>query len=203
MKIPVGMLALLSKPKEPVNDTVAAKPPSDSKAVDKPTQASASRNENVVTTDAPRPAMVEQPRLLDSKPTGPAASASDANAEEKSPVDKFRESLDQLDSLLTKDFDAISLALSRDIVKRVMIELRTNPEFNGIVQDGDVRNIFIFLRRAVDRAKDSGTEKVEKKVKRAKKAGAVVINMPDSLDALSGFDTGGIDALLGLGKPKK
>lgn len=203
VKIPVGMLSLLQKKPE-VKDDSSSKAQAPVAKAHEPVASPLSNPVPSVTGSAVDGGTAQGARPADVVSTQVVGDAgvSAASEAEKTPAQKFRESLDQLDSLLTKDFDAVSLALSRDVVKRVMIELRTFPEFNGIVQDNDVKNIFIFLRRAVEGAKESGTEKKDKKVAKAKKAGAIVVNVPDSLEMLGNFDTSKLEAILGIGKKK-
>lgn len=203
VKIPAGMLSLLQKKPE-VKDDSSSKTQAPVQAA--PAQVASPLSNPVPTVQGSTVdgGVTEGARSTDLAHTQVVGDAgvNTASEAEKTPAQKFRESLNHLDSLLTKDFDAVSLALSRDVVKRVMIELRTFPEFNGIVQDNDVKNIFIFLRRAVEGAKESGTEKKDKKVAKAKKAGAIVVNVPDSLEMLGNFDTSKLEAILGIGKKK-
>lgn len=113
----------------------------------------------------------------------------------------FRKRLDDLDSLMAGHLGQVELALARGIVKQTMIEMRTFPEYAGIVEDGDVRNIFIFLRRAVETAKVEGATVKEKKTRKAVKESAIDFSkMPSGIDMLGSMDTDSINAIMGVKK---
>jgi len=134
----------------------------------------------------------------------PASAPSENKTQESTPVN-FREALDKLDGLMSQEFDAILVAAARDIVKRTMIELREYPEYAGIVTDGDVRNVMIFLNRTVQTAKESVTIAADKKRKSTAKKNRVQIDanmasLPLNLDALGNFDASAVDDVFGFKK---
>lgn len=111
----------------------------------------------------------------------------------------FRTLLDQFQKQMEGEVDAITLGFARSCVKRIMIELKENPEYDGILTDTDVRGIFMFLRQTVTYAAAQGTQKVEKKVKREAKKASIVIDIPD-ISALGNLNTDNMNELLGIGK---
>lgn len=195
VKIPAGMLSLMSKNKKPAS-AVGTLPELDSalKTLLPPAESEAESLEPV------------SPGPMDSVETEveSAAQVPEAENQGKSSAEEFRKALDQLDKYCATEFDPVSLAMSRDIVKRVMLELREFPEYAGIVQDGDVRNLFVFLRRTAAIARlDQGKRKETAKKKEPKiKIGklAQLGATPISLDGLGGMDTSMIDSVLGLKK---
>lgn len=202
MKIPEGMLSLLAKKVTP-NVTPATSAQTNPQTTPQVAPATANTGTNPemgtqlrATEGAGEPAPATPGTSNQLVPAGTNQVAAEP-AGNPDPSVAFRDALDRLDSLLAQDFDPVSLALSRGIVKRVMQELQTYPEFNGIVQDRDVRNVFVFLRRAVDQAQILGSEKSEKKEKRTRKEKAITIKLPDSLDMLGSLD---VDAILGIKK---
>lgn len=86
-------------------------------------------------------------------------------------ADKVRELCDEFDAALgeSDDVDNFDLPLLRDYVARLMITLKTHPEFKEVMIDKDTRNIFRFIRatrtEAVEEAEKKGVKKARKTVK--------------------------------------
>lgn len=85
--------------------------------------------------------------------------------------ENFQDVLDNLDGLMKKDQGEIDFHLGhiRNYVQRIMVDLRTNPEYDGLIIDRDVHNIMAFLQRTKSQAEITIGNKVEKAAKRAAK----------------------------------
>ena len=89
------------------------------------------------------------------------------------PMD-FKELLDSFDAAMVRDkgITDFNLDLSRAYVKRIMVDLKENPEFDGLMIDRDVHNIMTFIRAVHERARIGVVEKKEKAATKTKKVPA-------------------------------
>lgn len=85
--------------------------------------------------------------------------------------ENFQDVLDTFDGLMKRDQGEIDFNLGhiRNYVQRIMTDLRTNPEYDGLIIDRDVHNIMAFLQRTKAQAEISIGSKVEKAAKKAAK----------------------------------
>lgn len=83
----------------------------------------------------------------------------------------FQQKLDFFDELMSRDQGSLDFNLNRarDFVKKIMIELKENPEYDGMIIARDVHNIIAFQRRLKDAAQATISTKVEKAAKKAAK----------------------------------
>lgn len=81
--------------------------------------------------------------------------------------ENFQEVLDKFDALLIRDngVTEINVVHLRDYVKRIFVDLRDNPEYDGLIIDRDVKNIIGFMRAVKGQAQELAVEKKEKKAK--------------------------------------
>lgn len=88
------------------------------------------------------------------------------------PVD-FKELLDRFDTLLKRDtgINDFNIDMIRAYVKRIMMDLREHPEYDGLVIDRDVRNVIAFIRSTKEKAIEAASEKKEKSEKKKANAG--------------------------------
>lgn len=88
----------------------------------------------------------------------------------------FQEILDRFDSIMSReavgDLD-VNLPKLRDYVKKIMTELKENPEYDNLIIDRDVHNIFKFLRRIKSEAQQIQSTKAAKAETRSKKPKAI------------------------------
>lgn len=215
IKLPADMLSMFAKPQP--------KPPSESvteiihAATDKAAKESAQAAQSEAQATPPssagngsvdesksRPA-VGEPAVAARTPEEPKQLQDLAalNTSAKLGADGFRKLLDDLDAQMKEQLTDLSLGLARNMVKRTMIELREFPEYAGIVKDGDVRNIFIFLRSTVAAAKEDAATLKDKSARREAKRAAKGIPQKiviDDLDMLGNLNTSDVNALLGIKK---
>lgn len=81
--------------------------------------------------------------------------------------ENFQEMLDKFDKLMIRDqgVNDLNVGHFRDYVKRIFIELKENPEYDGLIIDRDVHNVIKFMRAVKGQAQELA---VEKKTKAAK-----------------------------------
>ena len=104
----------------------------------------------------------------------------DANRREQRMVipnaEQVRKVCDALDETIgdAAESETFDLPLIRDYVARLMVTLKSNPEFMEVIIDSDVRNIIKFIRmtryEAIEK-RDSAGVKREKKVVKSKATG--------------------------------
>lgn len=120
------------------------------------------------------------------------------------PIPKdFQETLDRFDAMMQRDNEilAIDLTRCRDFVKHIMISLKENPEYDGLIIDRDVHNIIKFQRNLKAAAEATVVTKIDKAAKKSTKpkaAGRFAMDMtdfdlnapakPKSIQDLSGFE---------------
>lgn len=83
----------------------------------------------------------------------------------------FQEILDRFDGMMTRDHGILDIDLQRcrDFVKKIMVELKENPEYDNLIIDRDVHNIIKFQRRLKTEAEKQIVTKVEKAAKKSTK----------------------------------
>lgn len=81
--------------------------------------------------------------------------------------ENFQEMLDKFDKLMIRDqgVNDLNVGHFRDYVKRIFVELKENPEYDGLIIDRDVHNVIKFMRAVKGQAQELA---VEKKTKAAK-----------------------------------
>lgn len=79
----------------------------------------------------------------------------------------FGETLKRFDQLMQRDQGDIDIDLPhmRNYVSRIMVDLKTNPEYNDLVHDGDVHNIIKFIRRTQSEARAIINQKIDKRAR--------------------------------------
>lgn len=115
--------------------------------------------------------------------------------------ENFQDRLDLFDTLMKQDQGEIDFNLdrARDFVKRIMIDLRENPEYDGMIIDRDIHNIIAYQRRLKALAREVIGEKTVKAAKKAAKPKAAsrfsididsidLTAQPKTLKDLSGLD---------------
>ena len=82
--------------------------------------------------------------------------------------EKFEDVLKKFDELMIRDqgVNDLNVGHLRDYVKRIFVELKENPEYDGLIIDRDVHNIIKFMRAVKGQAQELA---VDKKAKAAKK----------------------------------
>lgn len=121
----------------------------------------------------------------------------------------FQELLNRFDDMMCRDQGILDVDLQRcrDFVKRIMIELKENPEYDGLVAARDVHNIIKFQRRTKTQAESAVVVKTEKAAKAAAKPKAKsrfnvdfdafdLSAKPKSIEDLSNMDISGLDLKL-------
>lgn len=96
-------------------------------------------------------------------------------------AESFRTIADALDSTISTDgrVDHLNLMTVRNYVTALMVTLRTNPEYSGILLDQDVRNILSFARQLYAEAESAADMKAATKQaskSKAASAGAKRVN---------------------------
>lgn len=89
------------------------------------------------------------------------------------PIPKdFQEVLNRFDDMMQRDHGILQIDLvrCRDFVKKIMIDLKENPEYDGLIIDRDVHNIIKFQRMLKSQAEEAVVVKTEKAAKRETKA---------------------------------
>lgn len=121
-----------------------------------------------------------------------AASEARAEAENKSkilfseePVD-YQLLLDNFDSLMSNSagIDISNIDMIRSYVKRIMKDLKANPEFDKLFMDRDAHNVIKLIRHL----QESGKEVIEAKKVKATKAVANKIAKAGRFGDMSKFD---------------
>lgn len=117
----------------------------------------------------------------------------------------FKETLDRFDMIMQRDQGDIDFDLPhmRNYVMRIMVDLKENPEYDGLIIDRDVHNIIAFMRRLKGQAITIANEKTTKAQAKASKpkVGArfamdfdnidlMATKTPASLEDLSKIDFG-------------
>ena len=118
--------------------------------------------------------------------------------------DDFQELLNRFDNLLIRDgqIDLSNIDTCRAYVKKIMVDLKENPEYDNLIIDRDVRNVIMFIRSVKDTAiqelntkKEKGTKRkanaAAKKVSRFGDVGTLDLNALDtplSLEDFSNFE---------------
>ena len=82
--------------------------------------------------------------------------------------EKFEDVLKKFDELMIRDqgVNDLNVGHLRDYVKRIFVELKENPEYDGLIVDRDVHNVIKFMRAVKGQAQELA---VDKKAKAAKK----------------------------------
>jgi len=183
---PNPLLAALGKAPQKVDSKVVASPVLGKAAVS-PQTASDSRaaeavdNDGTVTSvevdEKPAAVATSTGTGLITSPTNRilAAAAAAKKAEPQANYDhlfdtipeNFQEMLDKFDKLMIRDqgVNDLNVGHFRDYVKRIFVELKENPEYDGLIIDRDVHNVIKFMRAVKGQAQELA---VEKKTKAAK-----------------------------------
>lgn len=87
---------------------------------------------------------------------------------EEAPID-FQDLLNRFDSLLERDngVSMMNIDLCRSYVKRIMVDLKEHPEYDGLIIDRDVHNVIKFIRSIKESAAQTVIEKKAKAEKTA------------------------------------
>lgn len=99
--------------------------------------------------------------------------AEDDEVVESSP-EGMRAKLDRLDKMIIANsgVDQTSIDTARGYVQDIMVELKTHPEYSGVLADKDVHNIMTFVRATLNLTQKTFQSTAEKRTKAAtKKAG--------------------------------
>lgn len=82
--------------------------------------------------------------------------------------EKFEDVLKKFDELMIRDqgVNDLNVGHLRDYVKRIFVELKENPEYDGLIIDRDVHNVIKFMRAVKGQAQELA---IDKKAKAAKK----------------------------------
>lgn len=82
--------------------------------------------------------------------------------------EKFEDVLKKFDELMIRDqgVNDLNVGHLRDYVKRIFVDLKENPEYDGLIVDRDVHNVIKFMRAVKGQAQELA---VDKKAKAAKK----------------------------------
>jgi hypothetical protein len=77
----------------------------------------------------------------------------------------MRAKLDRLDRLIIagSGVDQTSIDTARNYVQDIMIELKTHPEYSGVLVDKDVHNVMSFVRASMNLAQKTFTEVANKR----------------------------------------
>jgi hypothetical protein len=114
--------------------------------------------------------------------------------------ENFQDVVDKFDALLSRDnaINEMNIGHLRNYVQRIFVDLKNNPEYDGMIIDRDVHNIIKFMRAVKSEAQDLAIDKKEKKAKadsnkvKKNKFAAVAGNLdmgalPMNLDAVAGM----------------
>jgi hypothetical protein len=130
------------------------------------------------TKPSPTPPAAPKPNLL--------AAAAAKGVEKKQAMDQdysylhaelptdIKELCQRFDDMIVRDggIGLINIDLGRAYVKKIMVMLKENPEFDGMIIDRDVHNVMAFVRKTREAAIDTINVKVEKATKAAKNKAA-------------------------------
>lgn len=145
----------------------------DSSGVASSSTTSSSGHDSVVTDQV---ASVAKKNLLTSTLTAVREKAEADKADHEylfAPIPKdFQEVLNRFDDMMQRDHGILQIDLvrCRDFVKKIMIDLKENPEYDGLIIDRDVHNIIKFQRMLKSQAEEAVVTKTEKAAKRESKS---------------------------------
>lgn len=116
------------------------------------------------------PTPAKKPSLLEAFTVHAEAEAEKREILFKEPPKDFKAMLDHFDSLINKDtgIDQYNIDFCREYVKKIYLDLRQQPELEGLMIDRDVRNVIMFIRATKSRAIEAGEVKKVKAEKKAK-----------------------------------
>jgi hypothetical protein len=103
-----------------------------------------------------------------------------------------KELCDRFDEMMARDqgIDVMNLGLARAYVKKIMVMLKENPEFDGLIIDRDVHNIMAFVRSTREQAVATINTKAEKSAK----AAANKAKKTNRFGSIEAIDFGGLPA---------
>ena len=144
--------------------------------VSKPAQAGVESARGLVADSQVPVAPVAKKNLLTSTLTAVREKAEADKADHEylfAPIPKdFQEVLNRFDDMMQRDHGILQVDLvrCRDFVKKIMIDLKENPEYDGLIIDRDVHNIIKFQRMLKSQAEEAVVTKTEKAAKRESKS---------------------------------
>jgi hypothetical protein len=98
----------------------------------------------------------------------------------------MRAKLDRLDKMIIANsgVDQTSVDTARNYVQEIMVELKTHPEYKGVLAANDVHNIMTFVRSSLTLTQKTFQSTAEKRTKAAtKKAGTAKFDFSGLGDA--------------------
>lgn len=100
-----------------------------------------------------------------------------------------RELCDRFDEMMARDqgIDVMNLGLARAYVKKIMVMLKENPEFDGMIIDKDVHNIMAFVRSTREQA----VQTINVKAAKAEKSAATKASKKNRFGSIEAIDFGG------------
>lgn len=101
----------------------------------------------------------------------------------------IKELTTRFDEMMCRDngIDMLNLGLARAYVKKIMVMLKENPEFDNLIIDKDVHNIMAFVRKTRETAVDT----INVKSAKAEKSAATKASKRNRFGSIEAIDFGG------------